>query len=408
RELAISEGELYSRSGVEYSKARVNALGYFEEVNFNTTGNSEPGLLTLDIDVVERPTGAFSFGAGFSSVDRFLFSTQVQQANLFGKGQSLSVAADLGGRRQSLNFRFTDPYFFDSPWTFGVNGFFDEREFDDFTRKGAGGGFILGYPIADYSRVFGSYNLERQSLAEVDDFASAPLLRETERGAGVTSAVAGSAVRDTRNNRLTPSAGTIHSGSMEFAGLGGNNIFLRLEGRATWYFPLKGRFLPFDSVLAANARAGYILPFMDVSDFGVPSTGANVSFGVGDRVGSDIPSFVLGDIDSDLTVPVTHRYFLGGINSVRGYRARSLGPRRAILFQRSDGTYSPLDVDGNGKIDVDETNVVGGNKYLSFNFEYQFPIYKRAGLQGIAFLDGGQAFAENEAWDLDAIRVAYG
>jgi outer membrane protein insertion porin family len=149
-------------------------------------------------------------------------------------------------------------------------------------------------------------------------------------------------------------------------------------------------------------------------------------FGVGDpsRTGKTFP---LSSLDSDQLLPITERFFLGGLNSVRGFRARSLGPRRAIMqpFLLTDvkssepgdregdlpnGTvqYQVLDFNGNGIVDRDETEAIGGNKYALFNLEYQFPLNKKAGLGGLIFFDGGQAFAEGDDIEFGDLRTSAG
>ncbi|MGH9886098.1 MAG: outer membrane protein assembly factor BamA, partial [bacterium] len=110
RELSIGEGELYSASALARSKARVQRLGYFEEVEVQAKPTDVPNRVGMSIDVVERPTGSFSFGAGVGSTDGFIVSGSVRQDNLFGTGRSLSAGADLGSVNRSYYVRFVEPY----------------------------------------------------------------------------------------------------------------------------------------------------------------------------------------------------------------------------------------------------------------------------------------------------------
>jgi outer membrane protein assembly factor BamA len=192
-------------------------------------------------------------------------------------------------------------------------------------------------------------------------------------------------------------------------------------------------------------RAGYTLPFNSISDysFDVPNipTGPNSN------------AQPLNNIDTDLELPLSERYFLGGLGSyqLRGYRARSVGPRRALL-QRSGafglgsfffpvGRQLAFNADedfvldavcadearfgnqgnGNGKCnslfdtetddfdDLEETDVIGGNKFISGSFEYRFPVSKELGLVGILFLDMGNAFDETQnLWDVGEFRFGTG
>jgi len=142
-------------------------------------------------------------------------------------------------------------------------------------------------------------------------------------------------------------------------------------------------------------------------------------------------------------LPLSERYFLGGLGEfqMRGFKARSVGPRRAILRNSGGGQFIPLgrevvwvDEDGNpaepdddGAIpstactdgpgtggddngrcndisdtrikdfdDLGETDVIGGNKFISLSLEYRFPISETLGLQGLIFFDTGNAFYEGQ------------
>jgi len=145
-------------------------------------------------------------------------------------------------------------------------------------------------------------------------------------------------------------------------------------------------------------------------------------------------------VDDDLTLPLTERYFLGGLGQfqLRGFKARSVGPRRPILRQvAGTSVFAPVGVDdsgncqdgalgftfgGNGNFecnqitdrktkdfeDLKETDVIGGDKFSSASFEYRFPISETIGLQGVAFIDMGNAFDERD-WNLfDVTEWRYG
>jgi outer membrane protein insertion porin family len=455
RQLAVSEGALYNAAAVNLSKNRVKALGYFEDVTVNTRVGSTENQLDLTVGVKERPTGSFSFGAGFSSVDQFIFAAQIQQQNLFGKGQQVALSADLGGRRSNAAFRWADPYVLGSNWATRVDAFIDSREFNDFTREGRGAGLSVGYPVYDNTRVFAGYDFEGQEVSELGFDSTALLIREDVRGGADTGTFTTTLIRDTRDDRLDPKRGTLFSIGLEAAGGGvGDNEFTKVEGRATWWFPFK--LFPWESTIAVNVRAGGAEPRNTLEDYElnesittlgtqpapgfdpcvfpgcegsqeVTSVPSNVSFQEGDSAQPG-RTFPLSVIDADQLLPITERFFLGGLNSVRGYKARSLGPRRATM-QRvllsdvaaggvgagggsaiPDGTiqYIVADRDGNGIIDREDTEVIGGNKYALFNLEYQFPLNRRVGLGGLFFFDGGQAFAEGDPIRFGDLRTSAG
>ena len=254
------------------------------------------------------------------------------------------------------------------------------------------------------------------------------------------------------DDRIAPRMGYQAAGSVEYAGLGGFTNFLRLEGRGAYYLPAP-QWFPLPSTFMFGARAGYTAPFNSISDFNF----SDVFVGTGCAgQGQTCP---LNLIDSDLVLPLTERYFLGGLGTfqLRGYRARSVGPRRSILYAGDfggflagafgatkgqygpEGPYTPVgrnpgtgecvdglpsgvNAQGNGnglcnsitdkKIsqfsDLDETDVIGGNKFVSLSLEYRFPISETLGLMGILFVDMGGAFAENDSLFANSGEWRYG
>ena len=120
REITIVEGEQYSASGIKNSNTRLRNLGYFEEVNVTTSPGSAEDQAVLNIDVTEQPTGTFSVGAGYSSVDALILQGSVTQNNFLGYGYKLNLSAAYSKKSQVFSLGLTDPYFLDTNWTMGV------------------------------------------------------------------------------------------------------------------------------------------------------------------------------------------------------------------------------------------------------------------------------------------------
>jgi outer membrane protein insertion porin family len=153
--------------------------------------------------------------------------------------------------------------------------------------------------------------------------------------------------RNTINNPLNPTRGSKQTVGVEYGGLGGDQEFYLVEARNSWFYPaLESSF--------------------------------------GDIVFSDRTSFGYGESLNDNPFPLFRRFFPGGINSVRGYRNRTLGP-----------------VDING-------NEYGGSKQLVNNLEMIFPLINSAGFKGVLFYDFGQAYDDNQTIKLDELRQAWG
>ena len=110
REIPIVEGQLYSQRAVMLARGRIERLGFFEEVDLRMEPTDEPEQLDMNVTVVERPTGSFSFGAGYSSQDGIVVTGSLSQANLFGRGYNTQFSADVGGQTQRFYLSLQDPY----------------------------------------------------------------------------------------------------------------------------------------------------------------------------------------------------------------------------------------------------------------------------------------------------------
>jgi len=147
REIRLVEGQLYSARALQVSNARIRRLGFFEDVAFEPNTTDDPSQLDLDVNVVERPTGAFSFGAGFSSADSFIFTASLSQSNLFGRGYGVNLSADIGGNSSRFFVSLTDPYFLGSTFSFSTTAFLTKVEFDDFEQDQRGVELSLSHPL---------------------------------------------------------------------------------------------------------------------------------------------------------------------------------------------------------------------------------------------------------------------
>jgi outer membrane protein insertion porin family len=438
REIPIAEGQLYSQRKVQLARQRVERLGYFESVDFQIEPTDAPDQLDLKVAVVERPTGSFSFGAGYSSQDGVIVTGSLSQANLFGRGYSANISVDYGSRSQRLFINLADPYFLGSTYSLSTTLSRTSLDFEDFEQQQTGADVVLGHALNDEgtTRGFLRYGFDLRRLEDDRNVnAAGPILREILQNDVTTSLVGLSVISDTRNDRLAPTAGHQLGASLEGAGVGGFSRFARLEARAIYFLGAPSWLLRRSSFVAA-VRAGWAVPFNTIGDFdtfdSLPGDAELLARG---------PQFQrLEDIDDDLTLPLTERYFLGGLGQfqLRGFKARSVGPRRPILRQVGGNVFTPVGIDpstgqcidgqdffilgGNQDgvcnqiddreiddfADLDETDVVGGNKFSSASFEYRFPISETIGLQGVAFIDMGNAFDEKQLNLFDVTEWRYG
>ena len=343
RELKAIEGELYSLSGLKKSRENLNILSFFKEVNFSTKKGSGEDKLDLDIQVEEGPTGMFSVGGGYSSIDRFIGTIQISQNNLFGRGQRLALSGQFGAISQYYNLGFTEPWLFDTRISAGGDLYRTLREYDDYTVKRNGGGVRLGFPLFEEVRGYSSYKYENIDIADIKDTAS--LLIQEQAGISTTSSISAALRRDRRDHLFEPSKGSDNSISVEYAGgiLGGSNYFTRYGANSSWFTT------PFwKTTFMFRGRIGYIQP----------------------HAGRPLPLY--------------ERYRLGGINSVRGFKAYTIGPKAA-----------------NGE-------VIGGDKELLFNLEAVFPLIPAIKLKGLVFFDAGNAYDVGEPYKLGDLRTSVG
>ena len=350
RELKIQEGELYNIDRIKFSRERIYARGFFEEVDFSTKPGSEPSLVNLDVRVKEGNTGTLTAGFGFSSIDQFIFTTQMSFGNFLGYGQKFSINAELGSRRQVLNASFFEPYFMDSDWSFGSDMYITERTYL-FRVKRTGGNLRWGYLVGDYTRLFVQYKYED---TEVKDTGATDTRLFTS---GVTSSLTFSLSRDTRDHPFDTSKGSVLTGSVEVASrfLGGDFDFAKFDVSFSKFFPLFAK-----TVLMFKAQGGY-----------------------GRTMGDD-------------RLPFSERYLLGGPNDVRGYNYWSVGPLEPIIAINNDPASPTID------------KPVGGNKMTVFNAEYLFNIFKPAGIKGVLFFDAGNAYNEEESFFKSPLRMGWG
>lgn len=328
RQLAVSEGDLYSRGKLKTSYMSLSRLRYFEEVDFQTEKGPEKNLMDINIRVKEKPTGMISVGAGYSALDAAVVSAQISQQNLFGRGQSLGVTASLGGNSRSYDLYFIEPWLFDIPLWSKSDLWNYERSYDTYNLNTTGFGQTLGYPIWPKWNLTGyvGYRLSTDKIKDVQETASSYIKKQ--EGVTTTSGMTFTLVRDTTDDYFFPTKGSKNSATVEFTGgpFQGDVDYTKYTALSTWFFPL-----PSDTVFGVRGRAGYLQP----------------------RGDKDVPIYV--------------RFWLGGMGSIRGLR--NVGPK-----------------------DPATNDFIGGLTFLNFNAEYIFNLFKNAGMKGVLFFDTGNAW----------------
>jgi outer membrane protein insertion porin family len=352
RTLTIEEQEIYSGSKIKRSQTLLQRLGYFDEATITNQPTDDPNKVDLNVNVKEGTTGSFSAGAGYATSNGAIFNTRLSENNIFGTGRRANINLDFGSFANNQIVSLDDPRVNDSNLALGVDLMRTDRNFFKFERQLVGGAVTAGYPAEELFGEWGQdinltlkYDYSSIDITNIDEEA-APLVRESE-GKITSSSLTPGIVRNTINNPLNPTRGSRQQLSLEVAGLGGEADFYLFEIRNQWYYPI-------------------------------------IETSVGEIVVSNRTTFDYGESNNDEQFPLFRRFFPGGINSVRGYRVRSLGP---------------TDEDG---------NEYGGSKQFLNAFEVIFPLLNSAGFRGVVFYDVGQAFDDDQSISFPDLRQAVG
>ena len=341
RELKVYEQELFNGKGLKRSVRNLYRLDYFEDIKVDTVKGSSDDKMILKIDVTEKPTGTFSFGAGYSTTENVFGMASITQRNFLGRGQILSLDAQLGGTTTLYRLNFTEPWLFDIPLSARFDLYDWETDYDTYDKNSQGGGVRFTYPVYDFVRASIGYNYEAADIENISEDASESI-KELE-GENTTSSIITSLVYDSRNRKFNPTEGSRHSISVEYAGLGGNIAFTKYLGETGWYIPVFK-----DIVTFLHGEIGY----------------------VHENSGGILPDY--------------ERFYLGGLNSLRGYDWRDI----YVLDENGDE--------------------IGGDKFVQFNIELLFPLLKKQGVVALLFFDTGNVYNDDESIELGNLRQTAG
>jgi outer membrane protein insertion porin family len=326
REIPMAEGDLFTSQKLARARQRLVNLNYFETVNATTTPGPTKDKIIVNIDVVEKPTGLFSIGGGYSSQDSFIGTIDLSQRNFLGRGWELFLRLRGGAQTQQGQIGFTEPWLFDRPLSAGFDLFNNRRVFTEYTVNSLGGDIRLGHPIGEFSRINAIYRASQDRISDVADNASVNLL--DQEGTFYTSMIGVALSRDTRDSVFEPTRGGNSTIAFDFAGIGFGQQWFRITSSVTQFFSLPTPW--FQGVLGVRASGGY-------------------SLGWGDD-----------------PVPLFERFYLGGANSIRSFKAQEVSPRD------SSGTR------------------IGGNVQALGNIEYTVPLF--FGIRIAAFYDVGNVW----------------
>lgn len=332
RELRQFEASWYDAYKIKLSRDRVDRLGYFGEVSVETAEvPGSPDQVDLNLNLVEKPTGSLSLGAGFSSGDGLGLQFGLKQDNAFGSGNSLGVQLNTSKINRVLDFSTTDPYFTSDGVSRTISAY--HKTFSPYQDQSyyqlvtSGGSIRFGVPFTESDTVYFGAGIENTTIVPGTSLPAAYL--DYAKQFGFESSALPLTLgwsRDRRDSSLAPTAGRYQRLSADLS-VAGDARYFRSTLQHQEYFPLSKQL-----TLALNADLGF---------------GA----AVGDR-----------------SFPVFKNFYGGGLGSVRGFEQGSLGPK---------------DISG---------TVVGGSQKLNVNAELLAPfpgVGNDKTLRMYGFLDAG-------------------
>jgi outer membrane protein insertion porin family len=341
REFRLSEGDAFNPLLVDRAKKRLQGLGFFKAVDVKRRPGSAPDRVVLDVNLVEQSTGELSFGAGYSTAEGIIGDVSITERNLLGNGQFLRLK--LGGslERFQIDLSFTEPRFLDKNLSAGFDLFhkdIDQTEESGFASRRTGGTLRLGFPLSENLWMQTAYTFDHSNIYETDCGASGGTNQlvcqeiALEGSTTNTSAFGTGLTYDKRNHPKNPTSGYYLQVSSDFAGLGGDVEYVRVNGEGRAYYPITEK----------------------------------ITF-VGRVIGGHIQGWS-GDPDD---IRLTDLYYRGG-ETIRGFDRGGFGPR-----------------------DLGTDDALGGTTYWATTAEIRFPfpfIPDDLGLSGAVFADAGSLF----------------
>jgi len=350
REMRQMESGWYSTDRLNRSKQRVDKLGYFSDVQLETPGvQGTSDQVDVNVKVTERATGNLTFGVGYSTAEKVIFSGGISQTNIFGTGNALALQLSTGSVNKVYSVSFTDPYYTDD----GVSRGFDvyKRDVDasslavaSYNTSTLGAGVRFGVPITEYDTVNYGLAVEDTEIGILPDTPQRYIDFVDEFGekSNTLLATVGWA-RDKRDSVIYTTEGTFQKFNAEIGIPPGDLTFYRTNYQHQWYYPLTKAY-----TLLLNGQIGY------------------------------------ADGYDQKPLPFYKVFYLGGVNSLRGYETATIGPK-----------------DSNG-------DSLGGSHMMLVNAEFLFPfpgLQKDRSIRLSWFVDAGMV---GETYDFNEVRYSTG
>lgn len=240
RELKIAEGDVYNKGKIERGERSLRNLDYFSKLSLKLSPTQKDDRYDINIDVEEKSTASVGFDVGYNTAGGVFGRVSFLERNLIGTGKYLNAGIQAGKKSIYYYAGLTEPNFMDRDLSLGGSVFRSENgrgsgftnQDMNYSMKSTGAKVNLGYEIVDDLTHSIDYLIKRDSLKAPKSTASVYI--QEQMGNFVTSAVGHSLTLDKTDSRVLPKNGFLLTGSQEYAGVGGNNKYLKheLEGKA--------------------------------------------------------------------------------------------------------------------------------------------------------------------------------
>ena len=352
REFRQFESSWYDGRKIKLSRDRIDRLGYFNEVNIDSTEvPGTPDQVDLTVTVKEKPTGSLSVGAGFSSADKLSLTASIKQENIFGSGNYLGVEVNTSKYNRTLVVSTIDPYFTVDGISRGIDVYYRttkpiNSQGEEYELVTPGASVRFGVPFSEYDTVFFGIGAERTQIKGATQLPNSYFLYREEFGETSSSIpLTIGWTRDSRDSALVPTAGRYLRVNLDYAPIG-QAKYARVNLQGQQYIPIARGFS-----YGVNAEVGY-------------------GKGLGGR-----------------PYPIFKNFYGGGLGTVRGFDQGSLGP---------------VDVTG---------AFIGGNRRLNINNELYVPVPGANAdrtLRIFLYADAGNVWGENQTVNFDSLRASAG
>ncbi|HEV2365031.1 MAG TPA: outer membrane protein assembly factor BamA [Caulobacteraceae bacterium] len=261
RQMIVQEGDAYNRALVDRSKTNIKALGFFKDVDIQTTPGSAPDRTNLQVRVTEQPTGQLSFSAGYSSIDKLIADVGITQSNFRGRGENLALRLEAGSLQQEADISFTNPYFLNRSLAAGFDIYaqrYNFAQYSSYDTSSVGLNLRLGFPLTQTSFITPRYTIRTDDVIVSNSLCvpGAELVSIAlceQRGSYLTSQLGYSLRVDKLNDPIDPTRGFEFTVSQDVAGFGGSVHYVRNEFTGSWYHGFAK-----DLVLSFAGSAGYV------------------------------------------------------------------------------------------------------------------------------------------------------